>query len=446
MAAETGQAYILDNDGTTVYEVSVTNGGYQSTVALNGNIVTIDCEFAPIEPQGSPTVDTAGITMVCNPGETVTTITLPFAPTKIRFNSGTYDQNFENTTNYIDVEQGQSVTTQYQSGYDSGAGMLLQYFGQGGGSISETWVLNATLTTTVVSFENNPFTSNNESFIGIRGTSKGLNYILPNDQSSLVYMGGWLGEEYRTITFETAPSGDLLAWLQANGTKQAASTKKSVDLTTLSGWANLSDGEHTITIKAKADGYRDSQASEGVSVTKGSTGETWVLNESIDPTTDGSTPTHNVAFVSNDTNFTSITIGKKECLTYDSTIAYDWNELSWASQAYRTITFETAPTGDLLTWLQANGTKQGGVTTHKITFPTDMRVEVNDVGVTSPHELDVDGTIVVTLMAKGLSFYVNGNQVQSGEVLTITNEDIILTAPLGNDTAGDYITIKYKKT
>ena len=29
-----------------------------------------------------------------------------------------------------------------------------------------------------------------------------------------------------------------------------------------------------------------------------------------------------------------------------------------AGEAYRTITFESAPTGELLTWLQANGTKQ----------------------------------------------------------------------------------------
>ena len=43
---------------------------------------------------------------------------------------------------------------------------------------------------------------------------------------------------------------------------------KQVDLTTLTGWANLSDGEHTITIKAKADGYKDSQPSAGVQVTK----------------------------------------------------------------------------------------------------------------------------------------------------------------------------------
>lgn len=47
---------------------------------------------------------------------------------------------------------------------------------------------------------------------------------------------------------------------------------KQVDLTTLTGWANLSAGEHTITIKAKADGYRDSQASAGVSATKESSG------------------------------------------------------------------------------------------------------------------------------------------------------------------------------
>ena len=32
----------------------------------------------------------------------------------------------------------------------------------------------------------------------------------------------------------------------------------------------------------------------------------------------------------------------------------------WSSQAYRTLTFETAPSGELLTWLQANAVPQGG--------------------------------------------------------------------------------------
>ena len=43
---------------------------------------------------------------------------------------------------------------------------------------------------------------------------------------------------------------------------------KSVDLTTLSGWSSLSDGSHNITIVAKAEGYRDSEPSAAVSVTK----------------------------------------------------------------------------------------------------------------------------------------------------------------------------------
>ena len=42
----------------------------------------------------------------------------------------------------------------------------------------------------------------------------------------------------------------------------------SVDLTALPGWASLSTGSHSITIVAKADGYRDSEPSAAVSVTK----------------------------------------------------------------------------------------------------------------------------------------------------------------------------------
>lgn len=44
--------------------------------------------------------------------------------------------------------------------------------------------------------------------------------------------------------------------------------RKSVDLTTLPGWSSLSTGSHNITIVAKADGYKDSEPSAAVSVTK----------------------------------------------------------------------------------------------------------------------------------------------------------------------------------
>ena len=71
---------------------------------------------------------------------------------------------------------------------------------------------------------------------------------------------------------ENATSYDVYAddtTLLGNVTSQ-----QSVDLTTLSGWANLTDGNHTIQIMAKADGYIDSEKSAGVEVTKGASQKT----------------------------------------------------------------------------------------------------------------------------------------------------------------------------
>ena len=51
-------------------------------------------------------------------------------------------------------------------------------------------------------------------------------------------------------------------------------SQQSVDLTTLSGWADLTDGNHTIQIVAKADGYQDSEKSAEVEVTKGASPKT----------------------------------------------------------------------------------------------------------------------------------------------------------------------------
>lgn len=99
-------------------------------------------------------------------------------------------------------------------------------------------------------------------------------------------------------------------------------------------------------------------------------GETWVLNEDIDLEND---LTATIAFSSgeyNDWFELAVYTKKGGGLAYarygasgarESTVAYDNMEFSgWSNQAYRTITFSTPPTGDLLIWLQANGTKQGG--------------------------------------------------------------------------------------
>ena len=108
------------------------------------------------------------------------------------------------------------------------------------------------------------------------------------------------------------------------------------------------------------------------SQTEPSSGEMWVLNDTLTGSTleDITVPT----FVSNGHTFQYLTWNNETYvikLTYidredrdnDVTVYYgddDHDFKGWLNQAYRTITFSTSPTGDLLTWLQANGTKQGG--------------------------------------------------------------------------------------
>lgn len=97
-----------------------------------------------------------------------------------------------------------------------------------------------------------------------------------------------------------------------------------------------------------------------------SSGETWVLNETIPITSQGSGG-YNANFVSNGTTYTYINFdGKPNGIRYsnstDEILAYSWVDNAWTNQVYRTLTFATPPTGDLLAWLQANGTKQGGAT------------------------------------------------------------------------------------
>lgn len=88
------------------------------------------------------------------------------------------------------------------------------------------------------------------------------------------------------------------------------------------------------------------------------TGEKWVLNETLDISTLDADFTVN--FISNNVSYSAIN-GQGSGLDYDSTnVYYDAGPggFVWVDDAYRTLTFPASPTGNLLTWLQANGTKQ----------------------------------------------------------------------------------------
>ena len=75
-----------------------------------------------------------------------------------------------------------------------------------------------------------------------------------------------------------------------------------------------------------------------------------------------------LSFVSNGQSFSSILKSRSgfiNGIAYDNLMVATGTTISlgvawdtWTDQAYRTVTFSEPPTGELLTWLQANGVKQ----------------------------------------------------------------------------------------
>lgn len=100
----------------------------------------------------------------------------------------------------------------------------------GGGSVSKTWTFNSTVnspaSTLTILYAN--FTSNGTKFkafnCDVLAGALNLSYLYLNQDASHtqlnVYYYNWQNEAYRTVTFDEAPSGDLLTWLQANATPQ----------------------------------------------------------------------------------------------------------------------------------------------------------------------------------------------------------------------------------
>lgn len=87
-----------------------------------------------------------------------------------------------------------------------------------------TWVLNNSYTTpssTLKEFDTPAFTSNGNKYSVFK--IYGWEWIKPGiyyDNTRVNDGYGFTDEAYRTITFDEAPTGDLLAWLQANAVQQ----------------------------------------------------------------------------------------------------------------------------------------------------------------------------------------------------------------------------------
>lgn len=86
--------------------------------------------------------------------------------------------------------------------------------------MAETWVLNATITPPSSALSG-AFTSNGNSYSGISGNNRQLYYRGSSIKSVYTVGSGWTHNEYRTLVFDTSPTGAMLTWLQANGVKQS---------------------------------------------------------------------------------------------------------------------------------------------------------------------------------------------------------------------------------
>lgn len=92
--------------------------------------------------------------------------------------------------------------------------------------------------------------------------------------------------------------------------------------------------------------------------------ETWVLNEELNPSYSLSKTT--ISFTSNGQAYAAISFQSRYLVYY--TNPYSSSGITaysprgthgyWASSAYKTVVFDSTPTGSLLSWLQKNGTKQ----------------------------------------------------------------------------------------
>ena len=172
------------------------------------------------------------------------------------------------------------------------------------------------------------FTSNNTSYHIIEANETRAVITYTDSYMAAVYNNGaWANTAYQTITLDTdqTVSAEFYKWA-------------------------ITDGN----------------------LVKQATGETWLLNDS-DALTQSNQDFASLNFTSDSQSFVRIVrqydnrpippvnslLYYKSDGTYVTAVYTNDDGIAfWNRQAYRTLTFETAPTGDLLTWLQANGTKQ----------------------------------------------------------------------------------------
>ena len=198
----------------------------------------------------------------------------------------------------------------------------------GGGSTSETWVLNDGQIDNIPPFSGAvKFTSFGTDFFGISTTAVSITYwndVDGEEATVVAEEGDWVSPQYRKLVFDEAPTGELLQWLQFVGVKQPANlaVQPSKDVTI------TSNGTTEITPDAPYDVMEKANVTVNVA-SGGGVGETTSLEvhtiSSVDAvlfclwqTSDGWMGTSNFDSL---TNFTipNVIVGGYVIFTHDPT-------------------------------------------------------------------------------------------------------------------------------
>lgn len=136
-----------------------------------------------------------------------------------------------------------------------------------------------------------------------------------------------------------------------------------------------------------------------------------------------------INFVSNASSFASIVSDdqKTQTLRYDGTVVYNAAAAQWVDEAYRTVTFATAPSGDLLTWLQANAVKQTVKAVNKVVVDGVTRLDLTGDSVTPQ-----------TLLAGATAHNAAGEQIEGA--VTVNSRHYEYDNPAAVSGRGNYIT------
>lgn len=170
--------------------------------------------------------------------------------------------------------------------------------------------------------------------------------------------------------------------------------------------------------------------------------ETWVLNATITPPSSALSG----AFTSNGKSYNEISGDNVQLYYRGSSIKPVYIVSSgWINNEYRTLVFDSSPMGDLLTWLQVNGVKQGDPDPEPETPTNSCMVDGTVYGIKTGQTLVngtvqtlyngrtlLDGTVyVIKLSTSGFTVTITGNGAPASEPINayVIINGVSYTAP-----------------